>query len=55
MMRANDIQNIPPWISQWLRRKFLNNNIKNEKKQRNIYLDRADAKNSNTKKSEINC
>ena len=44
---TNDIQNIPPWILQWLRRKFLNNDLKNEKNySKKIYLDSSDSKSS---------
>ena len=46
---SNEIQNIPIWISNWLRKSFLKNNILDKKKQRNIYIDRSDA-DSNTKK-----
>ena len=45
---SNEIQNIPIWISKWLKKNFLKNNISDNKKQRNIYIDRSDAE-SNTK------
>ena len=44
---TNDIQNIPPWIFDWLRNKFLNNDLKNKKNYpKKIYLDRSDSKSS---------
>ena len=46
---TKDIQNIPVWISEWLKKKFLENNRKNEKNfSKKIYLDRSDSK-SNVK------
>jgi len=46
---TKDIQNMPKWISTWLKKKFLTNNTKDEKKfYKKIYLDRSDSK-SNVK------
>ena len=46
---TQDIQNIPEWISPWLKEKFLKNKPKKEKKiPKKIYLDRSDSK-SNVK------
>ena len=42
---SNDIQDMPRWISDWLKSKFIQNNKKNNKKfSKKIYLDRSDSK-----------
>jgi len=46
---TNDIQNIPEWISDWLKKKFFKNNNENLKNfSKKIYLDRSDSE-SNVK------
>ena len=46
---TNDIQDMPKWISTWLKRKFIQNNKMNNKNfSKKIYLDRGDSK-SNVK------
>ena len=45
---TKDIHNIPEWISLWLRKKFLENNINSRKDlPKKIYLDRSDSKSKN--------
>ncbi len=45
---TKDIHNIPEWISLWLRKKFLENNINSRKNlPKKIYLDRSDSKSKN--------
>ena len=46
---SNEIQNIPIWISKWLREKYLVNNQIETKELKKIYIDRSDSS-SNTKK-----
>ena len=42
---TNDIQNMPEWISEWLKKKFFKNNSENYKNfSKKIYLDRSDSK-----------
>ena len=42
---TNDIQNMPEWISGWLKKKFFKNNSENYKNfSKKIYLDRSDSK-----------
>lgn len=46
---SNEIQNIPIWISQWLREKFLQKEYNGIETPKKIYIDRSDSE-SNTKK-----
>jgi len=40
---TKDIMNIPVWISKWLKENFINNNIKeNNKNKKKIFIDRGD-------------
>lgn len=41
---SNDIQNIPIWISQWLKKKYLHKKDDNLKTGKKIYIDRSDTK-----------
>lgn len=46
---SNEIQNIPIWISQWLKEKFLQKEYNGITKAKKVYIDRSDS-DSNTKK-----
>ena len=45
---TSDITNIPKWISDWLKKKYLVDGSKNKKYSSKIYIDRSDSE-SNTK------
>ena len=40
---SNEIQNIPFWISKWLKNNFLHKNNESESKGKKIYIDRSDS------------
>ena len=51
---TKDIQNIPVWISKWLRKKFLKEKISNINLPKKIYIDREDAPSKKKFRSIIN-
>ena len=50
---SQDANNIPNWISNWLKKSFINQNIYSNKYPKKFYIDRSDAKSNHSKLRNI--